>query len=204
MAPWAPLLDWWFGPADTIDRTDATAVSREKHKLWFGYRAKQDAEARERFGVFVQDALAGRLKNWRQEPEGWLAEILLLDQLTRMLFRHTPDAFSGDARALALARKGIEEGWHQRLPPIAHVFVYLPFEHDESAASQAMAVEYFSALAVQCRPEERKVFADFLDYARRHQDVIRRFGRFPHRNVILGRPSTAEEAAYLAKPGSGF
>ncbi|WP_462379875.1 DUF924 family protein [Pseudomonas sp. Marseille-QA0892] len=204
MTPWAPLLEWWFGPADTIARLDATAVSREKHKLWFGYRARQDAEARERFGVFVQEALAGRLVSWRQEPQGWLAEILLLDQLPRMLFRNTPKAFSGDASTLALARKGIDQGWHQTLPPIAHVFVYLPFEHDESAASQAMAVEYFTALAAGCRPEDRKVFADFLDYARRHQDVIRRFGRFPHRNAILGRPSTPEEVAYLSQPGLGF
>lgn len=204
MAPWAPLLDWWFGPVDAIDRSDAAAVSRKKHKLWFGYRAAQDAEARERFGVFVHEALAGRLDTWEQEADGWLAEILLLDQLTRMVFRNAPEAFSGDARALALARKGIEEGWHQRLSPIARVFVYLPFEHDESAASQAMAVEYFSALALHCRPEERTVFMGFLDYARRHQDVIRLFGRFPHRNPILGRHSTPEEAAYLARPGSGF
>ncbi len=128
-----------------------------------------------------------------------LAEILLLDQFTRNIFRGQPRAFAGDARALALAQALVASGADQALTTIERWFAYLPFEHAESLPLQDESVRLFTALAAE---DER--LADALDYAQRHRDVIRRFGRFPHRNAVLGRPSTADERDYLAQPGAGF
>ena len=128
-----------------------------------------------------------------------LAEILLLDQFTRNIFRGQPRAFAGDARALALAQALVASGADRALTTIERWFAYLPFEHAESLPLQDKSVRLFTALAAE---DER--LADALDYAQRHRDVIRRFGRFPHRNAVLGRPSTADERDYLAQPGAGF
>lgn len=197
--PWRPLFDWWFGPGRT-----AAEVAQQRHRLWFGYRASQDREAAERFGGEVEQALAGGLDPWGEHPEGWLALTLLLDQLPRMIHRGTPLAFAGDPRALALAREGLVRGWERDLAPIRQVFAYLPLEHAEDLASQELAVEHFDRLYRQAPAGERELFAGFLDYAERHRRVIARFGRFPHRNAILGRESTAQETAFLAEPGSSF
>jgi uncharacterized protein (DUF924 family) len=124
---------------------------------------------------------------------------VLLDQFTRNIFRNTPRAFAGDGRALALARALVASGGDQALHPVERGFAYLPFEHAESPAMQDEAVRLFEGLAA-CDAGS----AESLRYARLHRDVIRRFGRFPHRNLALGRISSAEEAAYLAQPGSGF
>lgn len=198
-APWQPLLDWWFGHAESPDE-----ISADKGKLWFGKKDSQDLEARERFGVFVDQALAGELTEWTQRPEGWLAVVLLLDQLPRMIFRDTPKAFSGDLRAQKLVAQGIAADFDRQLKPIQRVFIYLVFEHCENLAVQNEAVSRFIDLLAEQPEAERAVFADNLDYAERHRKVIARFGRFPHRNAVLGRESTAEELAFLKEPGSRF
>ncbi|MBV4475497.1 DUF924 family protein [Pseudomonas botevensis] len=198
-APWQPLLDWWFGHSES-----ASAVSAEKGTLWFGKRDSQDLEARERFGVFVDQALAGGLTEWTQRPEGWLAVVLLLDQLPRMIFRDSPKAFSGDLRAQQLVAQGIAADFDRQLRPVQRLFIYLVFEHCENLAVQNEAVSRFIDLVAEQPEAERAVFADNLDYAERHQRVIARFGRFPHRNAVLGRASTAEELAFLSQPGSSF
>ncbi|MBK5378043.1 DUF924 domain-containing protein [Pseudomonas sp. TH08] len=198
-APWQPLLDWWFGHAESPDD-----ISADKGKLWFGKRDSQDLEAREHFGVFVDQALAGELTEWTQRPEGWLAVVLLLDQLPRMIFRDTPNAFSGDLRAQKLVAQGIAADFDRQLKPIQRVFIYLVFEHCENLAVQNEAVSRFIDLVAEQPEAQRAVFADNLDYAERHQKVIARFGRFPHRNAVLGRESTAEELVFLSKPGSRF
>ena len=128
----------------------------------------------------------------------------MLDQFTRNVFRDTPDSFVSDPKALALALDGIERGHDQAVPPMARIFCYLPLEHAEDAALQARAVALMQALRDDPRAEPKAFFDNTLDFARRHQAVIERFGRFPHRNAILGRASTAEEQAYLAQPGAGF
>jgi uncharacterized protein (DUF924 family) len=199
MTPWQPLLDWWFGPAST-----AVQSAAEKHKLWFGKRDEQDAEARERFGVLVEQAITGELQGWSVDPRGWLAHVLLLDQLPRMIHRDTPLAFAGDARARELVEHGITLGWDRELSPLKRVFIYLVLEHAEDPLQQTRAVQLFSELAEQAGEAERELFAGFLDYAVRHQQVIQRFGRFPHRNEILGRVSRADELRFLAEPGSRF
>ncbi|SEI79787.1 Uncharacterized conserved protein, DUF924 family [Pseudomonas linyingensis] len=198
-APWQPLLDWWFGPS-----SEAAEVAAQKHGLWFAKRTTQDAEARERFGVFVAAALEGGLEGWCAEPDGWLALLLLLDQLPRMIHRDTPRAFAGDARARELALAGLAECREAQLPAIRRVFVYLVLEHAEDLALQDEAVRRFRQLHEQAAPAELAAFTGFLDYAERHRAVIARFGRFPHRNAILGRPSTPAELAFLAEPGARF
>jgi uncharacterized protein (DUF924 family) len=198
-APWQPLLDWWFGHAESPGE-----IAADKGKLWFGKKDRQDLEARERFGVFVDQALAGGLTEWTQRPEGWLALVLLLDQLPRMIFRDSPKAFSGDLRAQKLVAQGIAADFDRQLKPIQRVFIYLVFEHCENLSVQNEAVSRFIDLVAEQPEGERAVFADNLDYAERHRKVIARFGRFPHRNAVLGRESTAEELEFLAGPGSRF
>lgn len=198
--PWQPLLDWWFGAAGM----SAGEVAASRRTLWFGKQDHQDVQARELFGGLVEQAMAGQLQGWPAVPQGWLANLLLLDQLPRMIYRDTPRAFAGDALARALALHGMASGWDQQLPAIQRVFVYLVLEHAEDLALQDQAVQLFHALHEQAAPAERALFAGYLDYAERHQQVIARFARFPHRNQILGRPSSAEESAFLLEPGSRF
>jgi uncharacterized protein (DUF924 family) len=172
--------------------------------LWFGKRDSQDLEARERFGDQVEQALTGGLTEWMQRPEGWLALVLLLDQLPRMIFRDTPKAFSGDLRAQKLVAQGIAADFDRQLSPIQRVFIYLVFEHSENLAVQNEGVSRYIELVAQQPETDRALFADYLDFAERHQKVIAQFGRFPHRNAVLGRESTAEELVFLCKPGSRF
>lgn len=197
--PWQPLLDWWFGAGRT-----AAEVAASRTALWFAKHERQDVEARERFGARVEQALAGQLEDWQREPEGWLATLLLLDQLPRMIFRDTPRAFAGDLLAQQLVQAGLGRGGDRQLPPIQRLFVYLVLEHGEDLALQNQALQLFEALHQQAAVAERELFAGYLDYAERHQRVIARFGRFPHRNQILGRASSAEESAFLLEPGSRF
>lgn len=198
-APWQPLLQWWFGTAD-----DPNEVAAQQGGLWFGKRDSQDREARERFALLVDQALAGGLTEWAQRPEGWLALVLLLDQLPRMIYRDTPTAFSGDRRAQQLVAQGVAADFDRQLRPIQRVFIYLVFEHCEHLAVQNEAISRFAHLLDEQPQAQRGVFADNLDYAERHQQIIARFGRFPHRNEILGRESTPEEVAFLRQPGSRF
>jgi len=198
-APWQPLLDWWFGSSGS-----ASEVATQKGRLWFGKRDSQDLEARERFGDWTGQALAGGLTEWMQCPEGWLALVLLLDQIPRMIFRDTPKAFAGDLRAQKLVAQGIAADYERQLQPIQRVFIYLVFEHSENLAVQNEGVSRYIELVRQQPETDRALFNNYLDYAERHQKVIAQFGRFPHRNAVLGRESTVEELEFLSKPGSRF
>lgn len=200
MQAWQPLLDWWFG----ADHGTASEVAAARQRLWFGKRDSQDREAEARFGALVEQALAGGLQDWTQDPQGWLAQLILLDQLPRMIFRDTPQAFAGDSRARALLGEGLERGWDLQLLPIQRVFAYLVFEHAEDQHLQTRAVNLFRGLLSEAAADESALFADFLDFAERHQRVIARFGRFPHRNAMLGRVSSDDEQAFLREPGSRF
>ncbi len=181
------VLEFWFG-----GQTGARAE-------WFRKDDAFDAAIRARFGADVDAALDSGLRDWDADPPGALARMLLLDQFTRNTFRGTPRAFAGDRLALEAARAMVARGDDQALPALRRVFVYLPFEHAEDATAQQQSLRLFEALE-----RADPALASFADYARRHAAVIERFGRFPHRNPILGRASTAEERAYLQQPGSGF
>lgn len=199
VAPWQELLDWWFGSS-----LDANEVSKQRNALWFGKSACQDIDSENRFGGLVRQALDGGLQDWVETPQGWLALILLLDQLPRMIFRDTPRAYAGDARAQQLVRQGLEAGLDRQLQRIERVFVYIVLEHAEDLASQDEAVRLYEQLQAESSAAEKILFAGYLAYARKHQVVIARFGRFPHRNAVLGRESSAEETQFLTEPGSRF
>jgi len=167
-----------------------------------------DAQIRSRFGPLLEQALAGGLTHWDASPPGALARILLLDQFTRNAYRDTARAFAGDALALAGAQELVAGGADRRLAPLQRWFVYLPFEHAEDLALQQRSVALFSQLQQESAQETDAQncgdFAGALDYSLRHRAVVARYGRFPHRNSILGRSSTAAELEYLRQPDSGF
>lgn len=186
-------LDFWFG-------APGSAAAGQPHREWFVKSDAFDGEIRQRFGAAIDIAIAGGLREWDAEgPQGVLARILVLDQFTRNAHRNTPRSFEGDPLALRAARKLADSGAHKELPPLQRAFVYMPFEHAEDASMQERAVDLFAQLAL-----EHPGFDEMLDYAHRHRGVIARFGRFPHRNEILGRASTPEELAFLRQPGSRF
>ncbi|MDZ5632939.1 DUF924 family protein [Janthinobacterium sp. GMG1] len=186
------VLDFWFLPPDNPDYG-------QSRMEWFRKDDGFDAQIRERFGALIDAAIDGGLREWDATPHGALARLIVLDQFTRNVYRGTPRAFAGDARALALAIALTQAGQDGQLPPMLRAFAYLPFEHAEDLAMQARAVELFQLLS-QAQPG----FDGMLDYAERHQEVIARFGRFPHRNAILGRASTPQEVEFLRQPGSSF
>jgi uncharacterized protein (DUF924 family) len=193
------LLDFWFG-----DDPDDAAVATAKSELWWGHRADLDEQLQARFGAAASAAASGVLDHFVGSPQGRLALILLLDQLPRAVHRGTPDAFAQDEKARAVAAQGLQSGADRLLRPIQRVFFYLPFEHSEDPDDQDLSVRLFRELAASVPQEQREVFAQFVDYAVRHRDVIARYGRFPHRNLILGRVPTAEEIEFLEQPGSSF
>ncbi|WP_312550499.1 DUF924 family protein [Massilia sp.] len=188
------VLDFWFLPRDDAGYGKARPE-------WFRKDAAFDAQIRERFGAAIAQAIAGGLREWDIEhgAQGTLARILVLDQFTRNAHRDTPGAFAGDTLALAAAQQLVDSGADRTLEPQQRAFAYMPFEHAEDARMQQCAVDLFTQLA-----GEHEGFAEMLDYAHRHRGVIARFGRFPHRNPILGRASTPDELQYLSQPGAGF
>jgi uncharacterized protein (DUF924 family) len=193
------ILAFWFG-----DDQDDAATGAAKAELWWGHSPATDEVLQERFGAAASAAAAGVLDHWTGSPRGRLALILLLDQLPRAIRRDTPESFAQDDAARKTAAQGLESGADRLLRPIERLFFYLPFEHSEDLEDQDRSVELFRELASSVPEGQRPIFAGFLDYAKRHREVIARFGRFPHRNRILGRESTAEEIAFLKQPGSSF
>jgi len=186
------VLDFWFGTPDSPD------YGRPR-KIWFKKDAAFDARLRERFGALIDAARAGDLDAWTATPCGTLALVIVLDQFARNCHRDSALAFAGDEKALALARGLVATGADRRLPTVFHrVFTYMPFEHAESADAQRESLRLFGDIASEpgC--------ADFYDYAVRHAKVIERFGRYPHRNAVLGRVSTDAERAFLRERGSSF
>lgn len=202
MTDHAAILEFWFGEAFT-DLDDAT-VAGGQSGLWWGKSESTDTEIRQRFEPLVQAAGAGKLDEWKASPAGWLALILLLDQFPRNIYRDTPAMFKFDDQARTLCVGGVETGIDAPLRPIQKVFFYLPLEHSESADDQAWCVDLMRGLVREVPENQRKVFEGFVDYAEAHKRIIDRFGRFPHRNAILGRESSAEEVEFLKQPGSAF
>ena len=186
------VLDFWFGQPGDPDH----GTMRE---LWFRKSDATDQAIRERFGSLIEQALRGELEGWAAQPQSALAQIVLLDQFTRNSFRDTPRAFAGDRRALAAAMAMVGTRQDEALQPMQRLFIYLPFEHAEGIAMQEESMRLFTRLATGT-----PALQTLIDYAQRHHDVIARFGRFPHRNAILGRQSSAEELEFLKQPGSRF
>jgi uncharacterized protein (DUF924 family) len=190
---------FWFA-----DALAGAAQARARTKAWFRSDPRFDAELGQRFGDCPDRAVHGEFDAWIDEPIAAAVRILVLDQFPRNLFRDTAQAFAYDPLAQAAAKALVEGGRDSGLHPLLAVFVYLPFEHAEDRGLQAQAVQCFESLEARADAELQEIFRGFTDYARRHQAVIRRFGRFPHRNAILGRASTPEELKYLASGGERF
>jgi uncharacterized protein (DUF924 family) len=194
------ILKYWFGSA----LEDAAVTARERARLWWSKNPQVDNEIRRLFEKCVIKAGAGELDHWASNPRDRLALILLTDQFPRSIYRGSAKAFAFDTKALSLARDGIDAGFDAALRPLEKVFFYLPLEHSESLADQQRSVSLFQKLLDEAGPDQKATFAEYLDFAARHRDIIARFGRFPHRNEVLGRISTPAELSFLQQPGSGF
>jgi uncharacterized protein (DUF924 family) len=185
------VLAFWFGEPGSADYG-------KPRPAWFRKDPAFDEEIRHRFLALHARAALGELERWHDDPDSLLALVVVLDQFSRNLYRGDPRAFSQDAAALACAQLALERGWDEARMPVERQFAYLPFEHAEDPAMQERSVALFSAL--EAFPETKGLSV----WAEKHRVIIRRFGRFPHRNAALGRPSTPEEVAFLEEPGSGF
>ena len=193
------IHQFWFG----TNADDGVTVATQA-KLWWSKDDALDLDIKQRFAASSDLALNGKLDEWSATSDGCLALILLCDQFPRNMYRNTPQAFAFDDNALQLAKEGIAHQLDTRLRPIERVFFYLPFEHSESLADQDRAVALFRQLADEAKPAHKTSFENFLNFAIRHREVIKRFQRFPHRNKIVGRDSTAAELQFLSEPGSSF
>lgn len=181
------VLAFWFGN-----------TPGERRKAWFVKDAAFDEEIRSRFLPLYESAAAGSLARWTESVHGALALIVATDQFARNMFRGSARAFATDPVALATAKRAVESGWDKDMLSVERMFVYLPFEHSESLAEQDRSVALFAPL------NGFSETSDAVEYAERHRAIVKRFGRFPHRNAALGRPDTPAEIEFLKQPGSGF
>ena len=193
------LLEFWFGT-----QNEDQLIAAEKAALWWKKNHEVDEQCRSLFQPLVESAGAGTLDGWSATARGRLALILLTDQMPRNIYRGNARSFAFDATARAFCLNGLAQQADQALRPIERVFFYMPLEHSESLELQQRSVALFSTLATATTDAQRKLFDGYLDFAQRHRDIIARFGRFPHRNALLGRASTPEEADFLGSPGSSF
>lgn len=185
------VLDFWFGAA-------ASAEHGKRREVWFKKSDVFDQAIRSRFLALYELAADGRLAAWDRTPQTLLALIVVCDQFPRNMFRNDARAFATDSIALGAAQRMAARGWDHQLSPLERQFVYLPFEHAEDMAMQDRSVELFELLA------REPALADLPEWARKHRDIVARFGRFPHRNAALGRASTPAEVEFLSQPGSSF
>ena len=196
--PWDEILDFWFGATDAEGGFDAS-----KNALWWGKADATDAAIRERFLARIEAASDESLA-WPDLPHARLGRVILIDQMRRNAFRDTPAMYTADAAARRLVLEGLDAGVDEALHPIMRTFFYLPLEHSEELAHQERCVALFRSLAEVVGEAHRDTYANFVTYAVDHHAIVARFGRFPHRNAILGRESTPDEVAFLETPGSSF
>lgn len=193
------VLEFWFSTL-----TNDEAIIASQSVLWWKKQDSTDELIKSQFEESVRLAAAGEFDEWKHTPSGRLALIILLDQFPRNIYRDTPLAFAFDSTASSLCLEGLAKGDDQALSPIRRVFFYLPLEHAEDKKLQDQSVALFRSLLSDLGPEEKKRYAGYLDFAIKHQAIIERFGRFPHRNRILQRDSTSAELEFLKQPGSSF
>jgi uncharacterized protein (DUF924 family) len=195
----ATVLDEWFGELDA----DGLA-SKEKQQRWWKKDAAFDEYLKQQYEGDVQSALNGDLDSWLEDTLDTVALILLLDQVTRNIYRDKPEMYFGDARALRATDRLLAVGAHEALPTHQRSFVYMPLMHAESLHRQQQSLTQFKALSQTGSAAARAAMAGAYEYAKKHAEIVQRFGRFPHRNWILERTSTAEEIEFLNEPGSSF
>ena len=193
------LLSFWFK-----DQARSAPQIDRRMDIWFGNDAAFDHEIETEFAADIEQASAGQLGHWAEEPRGRLALILLIDQFRRNIYRNTAQAFEMDQIALRLCVEGAMEKKDRGLSPIQRAFFYMPLQHSESPKVQAKACELFNKLAEAVSPTYRETFSTIAQFAELHRDIVDQFGRFPHRNQLLGRANTAEEDEYLGGDSPDF
>lgn len=184
------VLDFWFSELEPKD--------------WFNGGDRVDEMIRTRFETLIQSVYDGQHDDWLSTAQGRLAAVIVLDQFTRNIYRGTAQAFAFDDKAREFCHEGIRLGHDDALDPIQRVFFYLPLEHSEAMSDQDLSLERFARIVVSVGPEQAENFRGYLLYAWRHYEIIKRFGRYPHRNKVLNRAPSDEETAFLATPGSSF
>lgn len=193
------VLWFWLGDVDGDGLADEALTQR-----WWRKDPDFDHEIAAKFEPTWQAIMAGDREAWLDDPHGRLAYIMVLDQFARNMFRGTPRAFEGDAKALSVAADGVKIGLDRALHGHERVFFYMPFQHSEDLAVQERGVELFRALRDHSEGRVREAVAVNVDFAKRHRDVVAQWGRFPHRNAVLGRTSTPGEVEFLKGPNSSF
>ncbi len=193
------IVSFWFKEQDlTAPQID------QRMEIWFGEDPVFDHEVKEKFADEVDAACLGEISHWAAEPHGRLALILLIDQFRRNIHRGTAEAFATDKLALKLCVEGAMEQKDKGLTPIQRVFFYMPLQHAESKKVQAKSVELYNRLAEAVSATDRETFLTIAQFAELHKDIVDQFGRFPHRNKLLNRENTAEEAEFLAGDSPDF
>ena len=193
------VLDFWFDGCEQ----DAPHIDARMNR-WFGADDTLDAEIRDRFGDLVTQASNGELDHWGEDARGRLALIILLDQFRRNIFRGTAEAFDRDKQALQLCVDGIVSRAYKKLRTEEQIFFFMPLQHTESIKLQDKSVSIYQALAKNVSETLRETFLTTAQFAELHRDIIDQYGRFPHRNKVLGRDNTADEEDYLAADGTAF
>lgn len=193
------ILDYWFGTLDGPDDVDRT-----KNGLWWNGGPEIDAEVSTRFGALVEAAVAGTLDAWCETPRGALALVILLDQFTRNVHRGSAQAYAGDPKAVQICSDAIARGHDRALRLIERSFFYMPLMHAEDTSTAERSLELFGALAQEITASSREGHPNFLSHAKQHADIVLRFGRYPHRNELLGREPRPEELEYLSSGGPTF
>ena len=188
------IISYWLGPEDSDPD-----IFKKQQKLWYTFKSNTDDDIRERFGETLLAAESEKLASWHESLDGRLSLVILFDQFSRKLYRGSTDAFKTDQRALAISQQTLNSGAHLTLNIPARVILYHPLHHAERLECQNSAVILFEQLLEKCSLEWHESIQGNLRSIRNHRNVIKRFGRFPHRNEILGRASTPDEIEYLAK-----
>lgn len=190
------ILHFWFG------KDSQEPLSQQSH--WWQKDSNFDEEIRKTFGELVEQARADQLEEWGETAKGSLALVILIDQFSRNLFRNSGEAFRCDAKALEISQQAIARGLDQKLSLVERWFLYMPFMHSEDPQMQKISLKLYSHLSHEAPAELKKALTGAYDFAQRHAEIIFRFGRYPHRNAVLGRRSTTEEINFLKEPQSSF
>jgi uncharacterized protein (DUF924 family) len=193
------VLSFWFGELDAHGRADKPHQDR-----WWKKDPEFDSQIRVQFAALQRAAVGGELSAWLDAPRSRLAYIIVLDQFSRNMFRDSAGMFAADAQALEATLQGIERGHDRGLALHERVMFYMPLMHSEQLANQERCIALMQELARESSDSARASMLSHVGFAERHRDIVRKFGRFPHRNALVGRPSTAEELEFLAGPGSSF
>jgi uncharacterized protein (DUF924 family) len=179
-------------------------IAESKMDLWFGKSEETDRYVTEQYKELLEKAKRGELDDWAEDHEGLVALVVLLDQFSRNIYRGSAEMYAADEKVLAISKDTVERGVDVNMPAAHRIAVYMPFMHSEKFADQEKCVELFEKLHDEIEGEAKKMVSENIKWAIKHREVIKKYGRFPHRNEILGRDSTEAEKDYLAQPDAGF